>query len=208
MEIWKDIEGYEGKYQVSNLGRVKSLNYNHTGKERVLKPSDNGGGYLQVDLCKDSKRKSYSIHRLVLTAFKPVDNMEKLDVNHKDEVKTNNALDNLEWCDRTYNMNYGTRNKRAAESLTGVYNTKCSIPIVQLTLEGTLVNVWRSSMDAQRENGYNHGAIIQCCKNKFNRPGNNIYKNYKWMYLHEYLHKKHTNISTLILNNKVYDFNS
>ena len=104
MEEWRDIQGYEGLYMVSNLGRVKSLNYHRTGKERIMKPSDNGHGYLFVVLCKDGKDKNCRINRLVAQAFLPnPDNLPE--VNHKDENKYNNCVENLEWCDRSYNVN-------------------------------------------------------------------------------------------------------
>ena len=96
MEIWEDIEGYEGIYQVSSLGKVKSLNFNHTKKEKILKPFFNRDGYLSVNLYKEGKRKQYLVHRLVAKVFIP--NPEnKLEVNHKDEDKTNNKVENLEW---------------------------------------------------------------------------------------------------------------
>lgn len=197
-EIWADIKGYEGLYQVSNLGRVKSLAKivarGRLQGERILKPGIDKTGYQRVNLYKNGKHKRYSVHRLVLTAFKPVDNMNNLDVNHKDEVKTNNTLENLEWMTHKENNNYGTRTART------------SLPVVQLTLDGKLVNIWRSSHEAEREGGYHPGNINSCCKNKFHRPGNNIYKGYRWCYLHEYLHKRHPAISTLILNNREYTF--
>ena len=122
-EIWKDIEGYEGCYQVSNLGRVKSLdrnvkgnksNYIRTGK--ILSPKTHRNGYLVVGLCTDRKIKMYYIHRLVAQAFLP--NLDRLpQVNHKDENKTNNNVENLEWCSAEYNTNYGTANDRRCESL-------------------------------------------------------------------------------------------
>ena len=96
IEVWKDVFGYEGLYQVSNLGRVKSLKY---GKERILKPLKDGGGYIFVHLCKNGERKMYKIHRLV--AFTFLTNPQNLsDVNHKDEDKTNNSVQNLEFCDK------------------------------------------------------------------------------------------------------------
>ena len=101
-EIWKNIEGYEGKYQVSNLGQVKSM----IGQEKVLHPKKHRNGYLQIGLHKDKKRKTMYIHRLVAQAFIP--NPENLQqVNHKDENPSNNSMDNLEWCTAKYNMNYG-----------------------------------------------------------------------------------------------------
>ena len=203
-EIWKDIVGYEGKYAVSNLGRVKSLNYNHTGKEKLLRPCKHKDGYLQIGLSKEGERKMYTIHRLVLSTFSPVKNIENLEVNHLDEDKTNNCLSNLEWCTRSYNNNYGTRNDRVAKTMT---NGKRSIPIAQLTLEGKLVNVWKSSHDAEREEeGFHQSAILKCCKNKYSREGNNIYKGYKWQYLHYYISQIDPRIKKVILFNKEYEF--
>ena len=119
-EIWKDIVGYEGLYQVSNLGNVKRLKgYKGRGKgyiveEHLIKPSINSNGYQNVVLCKNGKTKTFTMHRLVAIAF--LDNSEKLpQVNHKDENKLNNCVDNLEWCDRVYNNNYGTRNKKCSD---------------------------------------------------------------------------------------------
>ena len=106
MEHWKDIEGYEGLYQVSDLGRVKALNYNKTGMERVLSAGKDTGGYMYVILHKNGKGKMCSVHRLVAQAFIPNPNGLP-EINHKDECKTNNIVSNLEWCTAKYNMNYG-----------------------------------------------------------------------------------------------------
>lgn len=111
-EVWKDIKGYEGEYKVSNYGRVKSLK-NH--KEKILKQWKNNKGYLNIALYKNKKSKMYRVHRLVALAFIP--NPENLpEVNHKDEIKENNHVDNLEWCDRKYNMNYGTVRERLSKT--------------------------------------------------------------------------------------------
>ena len=113
-EIWKDIEGYEGLYQVSNLGRVKSLKYNKTGRERILKIDKNKNGYLYILLYKNNKRKHYRIHRLVANAF--IENPNNYPyINHKDECKSNNNVNNLEWCSPKYNINHGTCIKRRVE---------------------------------------------------------------------------------------------
>lgn len=123
VEVWKDVVGYEGKYQVSNMGRVKSLNYRHTGKEEILKNTVNIYGYRCVNLYKYGKRKTYQVHRLVAMAF--VDGYEEgLVVNHIDEDKTNNCAWNLEWCTYEYNNSYGTRNERASEKMKGSKNHK------------------------------------------------------------------------------------
>ena len=127
-EIWKDIEGYEGLYKVSNLGRIKSLPKFHKTrysgymkKERILKPRFDTYGYLMVVLCKNKKEKNYLVHKLVANAFIP--NTKNYDcINHKDEDKTNNCVDNLEWCDRYYNNNYGTRNKRISDTMRAKYS--------------------------------------------------------------------------------------
>lgn len=123
MEIFKPIKGYEGLYEVSNLGRVKSLpKYHHTRfsgyteKERILKCRIDSYGYQMVTLCKNKKQKNYLIHRLVANTF--LENPYNYDsINHKDENKLNNCVENLEFCDRYYNNNYGTRNKRISNTL-------------------------------------------------------------------------------------------
>lgn len=110
-EVWKDILGYEGLYQVSNMGRVKSFNYRNTKKTSILKQSINQDGYLRPTLKKNYKSKGFLVHRLVGFAFIP--NPEnKETINHKNEIKTDNRVENLEWMTRTENNNYGTRNER------------------------------------------------------------------------------------------------
>ena len=159
MEIWKDIKGYEGKYQVSNFGNVKSLNYRNTGKEHLMKPILQTTGYFYVRLC-NKPNKIYSIHRLVADAFIP--NPENLPcVNHKDENKTNNHVDNLEFCTQLYNNEYGTRLKRVSESLLN--NPKLSRKVYQYTIDGKFVREWESTQECRR-NGFNHSHIVSCCK--------------------------------------------
>ena len=116
MEEWRDIIGYEGLYQVSNLGRVKSLNYNHTGKEGILDTKPTSSGYVQVNLYKNNKRKTYLVHRLVAQSFIP-NPLGLHEVNHiidDFEHRSDNRVENLEWCTKDYNINYGNRNKRAS----------------------------------------------------------------------------------------------
>ena len=176
-EIWKDIEGYEGLYQVSNMGRVKSLNYKHTGKEGILKPY--GNGYLQVELCKEGNREQPLVHVLVATAF--LDNVDNLpEVNHKDEDKENNYVENLEWCSKLYNANYGTRSKRSAEKRRGRKQTeeqikKKSKPVFSVDKESGLIMWWESIMEAERVLGINHSNITKCCKGKANSAGGHIW---------------------------------
>ena len=153
-EIWCPIKGYEGLYQVSDKGSVKSIGY---GKERILKPGRIKTGYLRVNLCKNGEKKNWLVHRIVAQAFIPnPDNLPE--VNHKDEDKENNSVQNLEWCDRKYNQNYGTGIQRMAENK--------SKPVIQYTKSGEFVREWKSIMDVQRNLGYSNGSISSCCTGK------------------------------------------
>ena len=133
-EIWKDIPGYEGLYQVSNFGRVKSLdkwvNYKlkpgklYLCKGRILKLCKRPNGYIFVGLWKNKKLITPGVHQLVAQAFIP--NPKNLScINHKDENKENNKVDNLEWCTHKYNSNYGTSAKRISQSRLGEKNPRC-----------------------------------------------------------------------------------
>ena len=152
-EVWKDIEGYEGKYQVSDSGRVKSLNYRRSKKEKVIKSWKRKDGYLQVVLCKDGENKNYLVHRLVAQNFIP--NSENLpEVNHKDEDKSNNAVNNLEWCDCSYNINYGTKKERGAKSQ--------GKPVMCVETN----TVYFSTREAQRKTGIHATNISACARNE------------------------------------------
>ena len=173
-EIWKDIKDYEGLYQVSNLGRVKSLEritrHGHLWKERLLKICYNPANYKIVILAKDGKNKTRLVHRLVAEAFIPnPDNLPQ--INHKDENPTNSCVDNLEWCTNKYNVNYGTRNERHA--------AKMSKTVYQYTLDGELIKVWQSTREIERQLGYNHGDIGSCCRHQ---PHYKTHKGYIWDY--------------------------
>ena len=113
-KIWKPIIGYENLYKINNYGEVLSLRSN-----KILKPNNNGIGYFIIQLCKNGKRKNYLIHRLVAEHF--LDNPNNLpEVNHKDEDKSNNFVNNLEWCKHKYNMNYKQLQKR--QQISKEYN--------------------------------------------------------------------------------------
>lgn len=165
-EEWKDIAGYEGLYQVSNLGNVKSIDhYNTNGfkeilyKGRMLKFNVGKNGYLSVMLCKNGKTKRHYVHRLVAQAFIPnPDNLPE--VNHKDEVSIHNFVDNLEWCDRYYNLNYGTLQKRSAVSR--------GHKVLQYDKDGKLMNEFYSTRQAEKFIGKNgaNTAVSECCKGK------------------------------------------
>lgn len=164
-EIWKNIFGYEGLYQISNHGRVKSLKF---GKEKILKSRKDKYGYHQVILSKEGKIKNHLIHRLVAYAF--IDNPNNLpQVNHKDEDKTNNMVENLEYCDRIYNLNYGTHNERMAKAK--------SIPILQFTKQGEFIKKWDSAIQVERVLGFNSCNIYMCCKGRRKSA-----HDYKWRY--------------------------
>lgn len=150
-ELWKDINGYEGLYQVSNFGNIKSRN------KKLLKPALNKSGYYMVNLFKHNIGKSHYIHRLVAEAF--ISNPSNLPyVNHKDENKLNNSADNLEWCSFNYNCNYGTRNQRLAE--------KHNVAVAQYDTKGNLLNVFKSQSAAAEAVGGNQQNISSCCRGK------------------------------------------
>lgn len=177
LEEWKDIVGYEGLYQISTLGNVRSYDrivncrngHTRTIKGKVLATTRSGGGYLKVMLTKDSVAKNHRIHRLVAMAFIPnPDNLP--DVNHIDEDKTNNKVSNLEWCSRSYNNHYSLITERLNEAK--------KISVKQLSLDGEVVNIWNGVRDAARALGMKtHRHISDCCKGK----AKTCY-GYKWEY--------------------------
>lgn len=165
METWKNIKGYEGLYQVSNMGRVKSLErkVRHgrgielTIKERILKPGMDRGGYLRVGLCAGGKQKTLKVHRLVCQAFhENPDN--KPHVNHLNEDKTDNRACNLEWSTAKENMNHGTHNERVAKAR--------SKPVGQYTLDGELVKIWQSPCEAGKQIGLSDSHVSEVANGK------------------------------------------
>lgn len=149
-ELFKDVKGYEGLYQISNLGRVKSLPRNGTiNAERILKSTINNSGYNTVILAKQNKCQTHFVHRLVAEAFIPnPDNLSQ--VNHKDENKLNNDASNLEWCTPSYNVNYGTRNDKASKP-------------VQCIETGI---IYKSAVEAEKKTGSCSRHIAHVCKGK------------------------------------------
>lgn len=177
-EEWRPVKGYESLYDVSNWGRIMSLDHwknNGTGgyiqKGRMLKPVKTKKGYLQVHLCKDGKKKCFRVHRLVWEAFNGII-PDGYEINHINENKTNNRLDNLNLLTHKANVNYGTAIERMKEKLT---NGKLSDPVLQLTLDDKLIKEWPSTQECGR-NGFNQGAVAACCRGE-----RKTYKGFKWV---------------------------
>lgn len=165
VEIWKDIPGYEGLYQASNTGKIKSLNYNNTKKEKILKSKYDERGYLAIELRNKGKRFYTRVHRLVASAFLPnPDNLPQ--VNHKNEIKNDNRVENLEWCTNDYNCHYGTHYKRVSES-----NYK---KVNQYDLKGNYIKTFNSINEAKKETKATH--IGSVCLGKRKTSGGYIWK--------------------------------
>lgn len=164
-EVWKDIPNYEGLYQINNFGNIKSL-YNYRGKNNILKPRIKRG-YYTIGLRKDGKRKWIGIHRLLADTFIPNPNNYPV-VNHKDENKLNNNLDNLEWCTVSYNNSYGTRLERV--------KSKVAKTIMQYDLKGNFIKEYTSLMDASRELKFSAANISNCANGKFKQANGYIWK--------------------------------
>lgn len=180
-EIWKDIPDYEGLYQVSNLGRVKSLarimpnsgtygNY-FTVKEKILKPHLHKTGYCSVKLSKNGKIYRITVHKLVATLFIKNPNNYPI-INHKDENKSNNRADNLEWCTTKYNNNYGTRNERLKNKLIN----KKGKQVLQYDLKGVFIQRYLSIGQASRKTKINRKCISYVCHNKRKTAGGYVWK--------------------------------
>ena len=151
-EQWKRITGYDN-YEVSSHGRVRSLNYKKTGEIRLLKQNTDGDGYFQVGLCKNGKRKQKKIHRLVAKEFIPNPNNYS-EVNHINENKHDNRVENLEWCDRKQNINHGTRTERSAKAQEK--RVKCI----------ETGEIFDSAYDVKRKTGLSQSHINECCNGK------------------------------------------
>lgn len=201
-EEWRDVVGYEGYYMVSNMGRIATLSHTvdfisiydgvevkktFKAKQCLRKLHQGKHGYMECTL-RDSKRtRLMKVHRIVAEAFIP--NPQSLpSVNHKDEDKTNNKVENLEWCTCLYNANYGTRNKRLKTSLSnahknGLYENTYKVgrkPIVGISLlDGTTIKFERSA--DLHEQGFERHLVSKCCRNL-----RKDYKGYKWMFLSDY----------------------
>lgn len=179
-QIWKDIEGYEGLYQVSNTGKVRSLNYRHTGKTKVLKQNTKDNGYKRIGLNRNGKNKGYLVHRLVALAFIPNPNNYPI-INHIDEDKTNNTVWNLEWCTYEYNNNYGTIKEKLSKAKKGKFkggNNSNAKPVLMLTLNGEFIKRFNSVVEANEYLGQprSRDNISNCARGKYKTAYGYIWK--------------------------------
>lgn len=185
-ELWKDIKGYENLYRISNFGRIISLdrilrkkdrwgnviNYKLKGKE--IKSSLNNKGYSIIRLYKNKKSKTFLLHRLVAEAFIP-NPKGLLEINHKDENKDNNCVDNLEWCTRKQNNNYGIQSKDGRRS-TSKFRMK---KVCQYDHNGNLINVFDGIRLAEEKTGIANQNICKCCQGKVETAGGYVWKYYE-----------------------------
>ena len=166
-EEWKPIQGYEGIYEISNYGRIKSIarsGNNRTLKDRIMKQHKGKTGYKQVRLCKDNHTKLWKVHVLIARAF--IENHCNLPiVNHKDGNKENNEISNLEWCTYSHNI------KHAYD-----FGLRKMSKITQRKTDGTMVKVWRCMSEASRETGINLSHICDCCNKKRAQAGGFLWR--------------------------------
>ena len=165
IEKWRSVIGFEDYYDISNIGRVYSIRSNMILKQRLDQK-----GYPRVMLSVKGNRKNAKIHRLVAEAF--IQKPENLNqVNHINEIKTDNRVDNLEWCDIAYNNSHGTAHKCRGE--------KIRKKVAQCDLNGNIIKIWNSITELN-ENGFNKGCVSACCNNK---PHYNTHKGYTWKFI-------------------------
>ena len=172
IEIWKPVAGYEKIYEVSNLGRVRSSNYNHTNKPKLLKQELCKNGGLRVTLYKHTKTR-FLVHRLVAEAFIPNPN-NLPEIDHINTDRTDNRVENLRWCTRKGNMNNPiTRTKLSNSKLYHTYNMKA---IIQTSKDGTFIQEYKCTREAERATNIDHSSINKCCKGIYKTAGGFIWK--------------------------------
>ena len=171
-EEWRDVENYEGKYQISNLGRLRS--FARSVEPLIFAPHYDKDGYIMYGLRRNGKTYTKKAHRLVASAFIPnKDNLPQ--INHIDEDKTNNRVSNLEWCSHLYNNRYGTKRQRI--SFYAMYQGHSLRKVRQYTKDGLFVKEHISSRMAERETNIKHQNIIETCRGGQTQSGG-----YLWCY--------------------------
>lgn len=200
-EIWNDINGFNGMYMVSNLGRVRSLfrkksNYNQFVTPKIMRASDNGNGYLFVNLTVNNKSKRFYIHRLVASSF--IQNPNNYPhINHKDENKHNNCIDNLEWCTPAYNNLYGTAKERGRKTRRD--NGNCR-EIDMYDIRGNLIKHYVCAYD-MRMDGISRRSAYNVCNGR-----TRSYKNFVFRFSGEpfsYRNEQHTNIPKIVIKSDI-----
>jgi hypothetical protein len=173
-EVWKDIQDYEGLYQVSNLGRIKSLPRNGTiNSNRILKQFIKNSGYCCVILSKNNMTVCKTVHRMVAQAFLNNPNCYPV-INHKDENKLNNNVNNLEWCTQKYNINYGVCREKMSKNHS--HKGRKGKPINQFDKDMNLINTFKSITEAGEKLKINYKNICMCCKGQRKTAGNYIWE--------------------------------
>lgn len=172
MEIYKDIIGYEGLYQVSNKGNIKSF---HSSKQvKNLATGITGAGYKTVTLCKDKKRYSVLVHRIVAITF--LENTGKC-VNHKDSNKLNNNLENLEWVSYKENIEHATKNGRMRYNTKKIAEEKRKVVLQIDPITGSVIARYNSAHEASKLTGFNRGNICSAC-----RGSGKLVNKFDWKY--------------------------
>lgn len=177
-EEWRDIVGYEGKYMVSNIGRIKSFTHSFV---KILRQPIAREGYCRITLSKKDNQKSCSVHRLVAMAFLP-NPLNKPQVNHINSKRDDNRVENLEWCTATENLQHAVKVGFYYSPMKGRKGrlNRLSIPIYQLDLNGRFIKEWDSMSDVQRELGIFATTIAKVCKGKLRQT-----KGFKWAYKYD-----------------------
>lgn len=169
-ERWKDVVGYEGLYQVSNLGNIRSLNWQNTNIVKEMYLKKHRKGYKQIQLVKNGIKKMYLVHRLVAQSFIPNPNNYPI-VNHIDENKANNIVENLEWCTNSYNVKAYTKNHPYTNTTMRKLRKGCRYGIigdkniVQYTKDGNIVDIWENARTIEIKTKMSAWAISECCRN-------------------------------------------